>query len=90
MCPGHSTIGWRRDRSRARLDADLATPALDLSESANFDLRGLLTRTFGASDGSLRLDAAAITLGHAEAKTDSSAALTSISRKQAKRSSSMN
>ncbi len=49
-----------------RIDADLATPALDLGEAADFDPRSLVSRIFGANDGSLRLDANALTLGQGD------------------------
>ena len=50
----------------SRLDADLATPALDLGEAAGFDPHDLVTRIFGNSDGSLRLGAGALTLGQGD------------------------
>ncbi len=50
----------------ARLDADLATPALDLGETSGFDPHGFVSRIFGASDGSLRLEAGALTLGQSD------------------------
>ena len=55
----------------ARFDADLATPSLDLGEAADFDPRGLLTRTFGSGDGSLQLEAGALTLGQPDDPADS-------------------
>jgi uncharacterized protein involved in outer membrane biogenesis len=44
---------------RSRLDADLVTPSLNIGFLSGFDARSLLTE----SDGSLRLDANAVTLG---------------------------
>ncbi|MGO9674786.1 MAG: AsmA family protein [Methylocella sp.] len=61
------TLDYRAASGRqpARLDADLTTSALDLSGVQGFDPRGLVTRAFGAGDGSLRLAASALTLGPA-------------------------
>ncbi|WPP05616.1 AsmA family protein [Methylocella tundrae] len=50
----------------SRFDADLATPSFDLGALPGFDLRAFWTRSFGSSDGSLRLDADALTLGEKE------------------------
>jgi hypothetical protein len=47
----------------SRLDADLTTPSLDLGAAPGFDAPSFLARTFGSGDGSLRLEATALTLG---------------------------
>ena len=61
------TLGYRQAAGSApsRLDADLAAPSLDLDAIARLD-PGFLARTLSLTDGSLRLDAAALTLGKAD------------------------